>query len=458
MCRHLPTFVMAFASTLVAQTATYAVFQTPTLALQPPGREYGLSAYDPVRGRTLLAGGIGPGGSMYIQDTWEWNGTAWQQVFPAYQLDFGRPTQLVWAPQRSQILAVYGSPTGYGQPLEIHAWTGTNWVMIDNTGPAHATGGGAAWDSARGVLVLFNGWTWEWNGSTWATRTTGGPVPRNGFCMAYDSARQRTVLYGGSSYNNASLHDTWEWNGIYWIERFGIPAPDVYINMAMGYDSTRHRMVLHGGRSETTGNMVGNVYEYDGTAWQQCTTQGAPSSMRNCCLAYDEAANCFVMFGGFIGMTYQRMRTITFVTGTVASSSSHGAGCPGPAGTPTLLPVGTSRPVLGTTFQLRFGNLPNTPLAPVFAAIGFQDQSWNGQPLPLDLTAYGLPACWLRIGLANTILLGNVAGTATWPIPLPAGASLDGLGFFVQGAVIAFGWNPAGAVVSDSRRGIAGVL
>ena len=39
-----------------------------------------------------------------------------------------------------------------------------------------------------------------------------------------------------------------------------------------------------------------------------------------------------------------------------------------------------------------------------------------------------------------------------------AGSGLDGQSFFVQGAVLVSGWNPAGAVMSDSRRGTAGVL
>src|SRR5882672_10594794 len=61
-----------------------------------------------------------------------------------------------------------------------------------------------AYDSARGVTVLFggaggvfNGETWEWNGTAWSRRVVSSPSPRDGHAMAYDSARHVTVLFGG---------------------------------------------------------------------------------------------------------------------------------------------------------------------------------------------------------------------------------------------------------------------
>src|SRR5262245_30251395 len=65
---------------------------------------------------------------------------------------------------------------------------------------------GMAYDSLRGVTVLFGGWngreadgeTWEWDGNTWTLRATTGPSPRTEHAMAYDSARGVTVLFGGA--------------------------------------------------------------------------------------------------------------------------------------------------------------------------------------------------------------------------------------------------------------------
>jgi len=303
----------------------------------------------------------------------------------------------------------------------------------------------------------FGAETWEWNGTSWAQRGTGGPVPRSDHRMVYDPARQVVVLYGGISLSNTSLNDTWEWNGVYWLERFGITSPNVQSRGALDYDSTRQRVVLHGGYT-VNGSETGAVYEFDGTGWLLRTAPSAPSSVHSHSMAYDPAAARFVLFGGLTSGTFQRTRTLSFVTGFVASSAPHGAGCAGPNGVPTLLPVGSSRPVLGTTFQARFAALPNSPLALVFATIGFQDQAWNGQPLPYDLSALGLVGCSLRMDPVTTVVLSNTGGVANWSIAVPLGAGLDGQQFFVQGAVLTAGWNPAGAVLSDSRRGVLGVL
>jgi hypothetical protein len=458
---HLVLGVLSLGLPLAAQAATYAVFTNLTPATSPPDRERALMAHDPVRGRTLLAGGIAPGGST-PQDTWEWNGANWQQVVPTTQLNWNRRIRLVWASQRSQILAVLGEAVNGGSPMQIHGWTGTNWVLVNGQGPLSRDDAfDVAWDSTRGALVMFGhpfgAETWEWNGSTWALRGTGGPVPRTEHRMVYDPVRQVVVLYGGISLTNSRLNDTWEWNGVYWLERFGIAAANVSLRGTLGYDTTRQRVVLHGGY-DTNGNGTGAVWEYDGTGWQQRTAQGGPSEMTNHAMAYDVANQRFVLFGGNVSGAWQRTRTLSFLTGTVASSSLHGSGCVGPAGVPSLLPIASSRPVLGTSFQVRFGNLENSPLAFVFATIGFQDQTWNGLPLPYNLSSVGMPTCLLRIEPVTTTVLSNVAGHADWSIALPPGSGLDGQQFFLQGAVIAPGWNAAGAVLSDSRRGVAGIL
>src|SRR5262249_48363506 len=75
-----------------------------------------------------------------------------------------------------------------------------------------------AYDSARGVTVLFGGYaggpifgdTWEWNGMTWTQISSAvSPAARLYHAMAYDSARRVTVLFGGS--NGSYFGDTWKY-------------------------------------------------------------------------------------------------------------------------------------------------------------------------------------------------------------------------------------------------------
>ena len=57
------------------------------------------------------------------------------------------------------------------------------------------------------------------------------PGARTGHAMAYDSARGVTVLFGGEFYDSQSmsyelLGDTWEWDGVIWTVRIASgPAP-----------------------------------------------------------------------------------------------------------------------------------------------------------------------------------------------------------------------------------------
>jgi len=82
-----------------------------------------------------------------------------------------------------------------------------------------------AYDAGRGVSVLFGGLTncalfnsgdgysgetWEWNGSAWTLRSASGLSPRVWHAMAYDSARGMTVLFGGYTAGGLLNGETWE--------------------------------------------------------------------------------------------------------------------------------------------------------------------------------------------------------------------------------------------------------
>ena len=85
-----------------------------------------------------------------------------------------------------------------------------------NTSPSARTGHALAYDSARGRVVLFGGFdssgnvfsdTWEWDGDAWTDVTPSGantsPSARNNHALAYDSARGRVVLFGGFTASTA---------------------------------------------------------------------------------------------------------------------------------------------------------------------------------------------------------------------------------------------------------------
>jgi hypothetical protein len=181
------------------------------------------------------------------------------------------------------------------------------WTLISTNGPQPRYQHGMAYDEARGVTVVYggqlsgnipNGETWEWNGNTWFLRATNGPAARFGVSMAYDSARGKTVLFGGIVNNSSSYNDyrgeTWEWDGSQWtLQTTNGPAARAYA--AMAYDIAAQRFVLFGGYLFTNFNLARpyDTWEYDGHSrtWKQ-VADGAPKPLGGEeALVYDSRRN-----------------------------------------------------------------------------------------------------------------------------------------------------------------------
>jgi hypothetical protein len=179
------------------------------------------------------------------------------------------------------------------------------WTLKSTTGPSPRSGHAMAYDSARGRVVLFGGFssgvrqgdTWEWDGGAWAQRATTGPTPRVlGPAMAYDSARQRVVLFGG--FDGQYRDDTWEWDGSTWTQR-AVTGPSARNAHALAYDTGRGRVVLFGG-----GGGAADTWEWDGNAWTQRLIAG-PTGRGGHGMVYDGVRAATVVFGGRFGSDYR---------------------------------------------------------------------------------------------------------------------------------------------------------
>ncbi|MCG3131479.1 MAG: hypothetical protein FLDDKLPJ_02272 [Phycisphaerae bacterium] len=173
------------------------------------------------------------------------------------------------------------------------------------SGPIPRRGFSMAFDSRRGVVVLFAGSggegslddTWEWNGQVWDQRVVENhPSPRYGHAMAYDNARGVTVLFGGINNDGTPLGDTWEWDGEAWIARSDEGPPRRYYH-AIAYDAARGESVLFGG---TSGGRVlyDDTWVWTGGTWQQRSVQSHPSPRALHAMAFDNTLGVTVLFGG----------------------------------------------------------------------------------------------------------------------------------------------------------------
>lgn len=111
----------------------------------------------------------------------------------------------------------------------------------------------------------------------------------------------------------------------------------------------------------------------------------------------------------------------------MARTSSHGDGCPGSNGTPTVTPNGAAQPGNTIGFDLTNG-------VPGGIAL-FIAGTTNSAPFPIDLGIIGAPGCFTYTDLALTdVTLLDPIGAGTYGIPVPIG--LIGFRFFAQYAVL----------------------
>ncbi|MCC6951935.1 MAG: hypothetical protein IT433_10895 [Phycisphaerales bacterium] len=190
---------------------------------------------------------------------------------------FGRTGHaMVSDPARNQIVL-------FGGTLQLHPSTqsfltsetwvyrGGTWHFVTLNGPAPRSNFGLAFDSHRGVAVLYGGQsfnpgstsalatleTWEFDGSSWHQRADGARFSNNPI-MAYDPIGQRTLHYGGGGSPSNQL---WAWNGTVWSQlAITSPNPGAPTSGTMAHDPLRGLMVLTG----STG-----TWTWDGTAWIQ---------------------------------------------------------------------------------------------------------------------------------------------------------------------------------------------
>ncbi len=177
-------------------------------------------------------------------------------------------------------------------------------------------GHAAAYDRARGVMVVFGGTknvfgsnvtsddTLEWNGYAWSLRTPtdpegdGEPLARVDAAATYDLRRNRTVMFGGD--NGSVIGDTWEWDGLSWKRMSPTGTPAFVARAAMAFDAHRGRVVLYGGCINTSActTLSDQTWEYDGTAWTRTALTGAPPGRYWHAMAYDANRKRVVMHGG----------------------------------------------------------------------------------------------------------------------------------------------------------------
>lgn len=181
--------------------------QRTGVGVAPSPRQQHAMAYDSVRQRTVLFGGVSSQGVPSNQ-TFEWDGTSWllrsSAVVPPARGQHG----MAYDPQRQRTVMFGGQGTS-NILSDTWEWNGTVWQQ--RFPPSVPMGGlisfGFAYDTSRQRTVLFAGrssgqptnGTFEWDGNAWTQQfPVTSPSDRFGVAMAFDATRQRMVVFGGN--------------------------------------------------------------------------------------------------------------------------------------------------------------------------------------------------------------------------------------------------------------------
>lgn len=204
-------------------------------ATSPSARSGIAGCYSDTNNAFLIFGGWGgaPGNPVF-DDMWAWDGTNWSNITPGVRPPARLRGQMVYDAARSRVV-LFGGIGAFPFPFLGDTWEfdGTTWQQIAVPGPFMRADFGMAYDPVRERVVLFGGRqggpefgdTWEYDGTQWIMMPQVGPQPepRANAQMAWDPALQRIVLTGGD-FSSMQLQSTWAWNGTVWQQLPAISA------------------------------------------------------------------------------------------------------------------------------------------------------------------------------------------------------------------------------------------
>ena len=365
-------------------------------ATSPAGRAYPAMVYDAQRNQLVMFGGVASTG--FLNDTWIWNGVNWTQQDPATPPEARSIAMAAYDAAIQKVVLFSGessvTPPNASLPNEVWLWDGAQWKQeSQNPSPAAEIGGAMAYDEIRQQVVLFGGgngaainhtrsretWIYANNavqqfvtltvvanpaavgavtgsgtyrtGQTVAVMATpaagyefagwsgagcsgnqspcapllsgaGGATQTatanfrlalswlklnpevsaapnqslffsNPASMTYDSVRNQIVYFGGSGGTQ-----TWIWNGTTWALRAPVHSPPARSGAALAFDQARQVVVLFGG-ANAAGVVMNDTWTWNGTDWTQMSTPVSPPVRANHSMAYDSLHQETVLFGGW---------------------------------------------------------------------------------------------------------------------------------------------------------------
>jgi hypothetical protein len=192
---------------------------------------------------------------------------------------------------------LFGGESAHGSSDETWVWDGKAWDMRS---PAHKPparrAAGMAYDPAHKVVVLYGGRitdqveghsggdTWTWDGTDWTAvgEAPGPPDIREGPVLI--TAGDRVVLFGGHNFNTTYWGDAYSWDGTTWHRIDKEPRPPARGNAAAVWNPEQQSLFVFGGTGFNPTAGIGaqglplkDAWSLSGSTWQQISAPGPPA-------------------------------------------------------------------------------------------------------------------------------------------------------------------------------------
>lgn len=202
--------------------------------VSPPPRASAGMVFDHVRGKIVLFGGTFAGGTAppYLNDMWEYDGQTWQQIPQAGTWPLPRRyPSMASDPIRGIILLFGGDDSNIGATYrDTWEWDGSYWQQrMPVTVPTARFGAAMAYCYANQRILMLGGgpglqidYMYEWDGVNW-TDTSNNPTNPPGFtgCLIstpWNGHVIRQFSVGVQNNNYVYYNDTWDFDGSNWSQ------------------------------------------------------------------------------------------------------------------------------------------------------------------------------------------------------------------------------------------------
>lgn len=276
----------------------------------PTGRSNARMVFDESLDRIVLFGGVTDPDAAEIRyelnDTWEWTGLSWIQIFPEDPPPPRSGHAMVYDSNRRQTLLFGGIQSGAFLG-DTWKYQNRSWTQINPpSSPPARTQAGAAFDPLRDRFVLHGGVdgagtrrdTWEFDGTTWTQKFADGPALQ-GVSMVYDEARAEVLMLG---YGTAGSPEMYRLTSASWERITPEDLPSCVAFSGMTFQKHNGNVLFVGGQCLPAG-LTADTWEWDGTNWTDVTPTFNPGAVVGHALAYDRTRNEAILFGGIFSVS-----------------------------------------------------------------------------------------------------------------------------------------------------------